>query len=152
MIVKGELQDLHPATAERLIKHTHQIKQLFNLHNVQRLDKQNALVRRLVKKTQDGTLGQPTSADEEDADVAEDSEDDKVQFGDNVVNYTSTEPAQQVAAKLPSLLPYVLAAALGGGGLGAAATALPLLLKPQEPPKVITTDTDTLYDLRFKED
>jgi hypothetical protein len=135
-----------------------QLEQLAEVMDVLRLDKQNALVRRLVKKHQDGTLGEPTAEcgdqDAEGGDAM--AEDDKVNFGDTTHNvYTITEPAKSVTEKAASsLLPIVLAAALGGGGLGAAAMALPALLKKDPAPVVVPqgTDTDTQYLLEFAED
>jgi hypothetical protein len=145
-------------TAEKLVKNQEQINQLREVLNVTRLDAQNALVRRLVKKTQDGTLGQATvesgdtAAEEASNDMAED---DKVNFGDTINNYTTTaaEPAKSVVEKAASsVLPMILAAALGGGGLGAAAVALPSLLKKDPAPVVMTTDAGTQYALEFSDD
>jgi hypothetical protein len=134
-----------------------QLEQFAEVMDVLRLDKQNALVRRLVKKQQDGTLGQPTTeSDETDAEGSDDmAEDDKVNFGDTTHNvYTIADQGKSVAEKAAgSLLPIILASALGGGGLGAAAMALPALLK-DDPPPVVTpsdTDTDTQYLLEFAE-
>ena len=112
--------------------------------DVLRLDKQNALVRRLVKKHQDGTLGQPTteSGDPEEASGDDVTEDDTVHFGDTTHNtYTIHEPAQPLVAEKSSgsLLPIILASALGGGGLAAAAIALPALLKVIQLPSLCRT-------------
>lgn len=156
-MIKANLSSLRPQTAERLIKSQEQIHQLSDVLNVMRMDKQNALVRRLVKKQQDGTLGQPTTeSGGEDAEGSDDmAEDDKVNFGDTTHNvYTIADQGKSVAEKAAgSLLPIILASALGGGGLGAAAMALPALLK-DDPPPVVTpsdTDTDTQYLLEFAE-
>jgi hypothetical protein len=162
-MIKANLTDLAPGTAERLIKSQEQIHQLHDLLNVTRMDKQNALVRRLVKKQQDGTLGQPTTesgdtggGDGEEGGGDDMAEGDKVNFGDTTHNvYTITEPGKSVAEKAAgSLLPIILASALGGGGLGAAAMALPALLKNDPAPVVVPqdTDTDTKYLLEFAED
>ena len=155
-MIKGCFGYLSPKVAEKLIRNQEEIYQLGQVNNVRRLDKQNALVRRLVRKTQDGTLGTPTSGGDDVADDDEES-DDQIIFGDTNNTYTITEQAERAAAKVaPGILPYVLAAALGGGGLGAAMMALPALLKTPEPPKVIVAgqgdDTDTMYDLQFRED
>ena len=145
-MIKANLTNLAPGTAERLIKSQEQIHQLHDLLNVTRIDKQNALVRRLVKKQQDGTLGQPTTesgdtggGDGEEGGGDDMAEDDKVNFGDTTHNvYTITEPGKSVAEKAAgSLLPIILASALGGGGLGAAAMVLPALLKSDPAPVVV---------------
>jgi len=153
-MIKATLEHLPPETAHRLIKNQEQINQLHRVFSVLRLDKQNALVRRLVRKTQDGTLGQPTAdtgdaAPAEGDEMSDDLETDKVNFGDVHNNYTVAQPA---TAKSASLWPMILAATLGGCGLGAAAMALPALLKPEPQPTIVTTDTDTQYSLEFSSD
>ena len=159
-MIKGAelLQTISPQAAEKLIKNQEQINQLHETLSVLRLDKQNALVRRLVKKTQDGTLGQPGTPDEtEDSAAAEEDavDDDKVTFGDTTTTYNLASEAKEAVAKAaPALWPYVLAAALGGTGLGASAFALPLAWKAlnAEPVKSVDTDTDMTLDLQFKEE
>jgi hypothetical protein len=149
---------LPPEVATRINKADAQIEQLSNVMNLMRLDKQNALVRRLVKKQQDGTLGQPDQAGDGEEGGDDVAEDDKVNFGDTVHNiYTLTDALQGKAAPsaaagvAKSTLPLILAAAIGGGGFGAALMALPALWKGTKPPTVITTDTDTdtRYTLEF---
>ncbi len=158
MITQATLNRLSQRTAEKLVKTQEQINQLREVLSVSRLDKQNALVRRLVRKTQDGTIGQPDAAVESTPPTTEgeDMEDEaKVSFGDQTTYNITEPPARVSAAKAPGLLPYILAAAIGGGGLGAAAATLPSLLRAPAaaPPAQTVTDTDTntQYDLKFKE-
>lgn len=69
------------------------------------------IAERLAIKTQNGTLGKPTR-EPQDAEL----EDMQIRVGDDTHYY----PAQQ--GRQPSgILPWVLAAALGAGGIGAAA-------------------------------
>lgn len=153
MIRASDLLDqLSPKAKEKLITNQEQINQLYEVLNVTRLDKQNALVRRLVKKTQDGTLGQTTTEAEDkgEEESVDDAETDKVNFGDVTTTYNLADRAAEAAAKSPSILPYVLAAALGGTGLGAAAMALPYMLKTT--PVVQSADTDTSMTIDFKEE
>jgi len=152
---------LTPQTAEKLVKNQEQINQLHEVLSITRLDKQNALVRRLVKKTQDGTLGQVTTESEDGSGEAEEggddmADEDKVNFGDTTHNvYTIADQGKALAQKAASSLwPLVIASAIGGGGLGAAAVALPALLK-DDPATVVVTpsmDTDTNYSLEFKDE
>ena len=130
-------------TAEKLVKNQEQINQLHEVLALTRIDKQNALVRRLVKKQQDGTLGQPDTGD-----AAVSEEEETVSFGDTTYNI-SGGPAKVVDKTIPSILPYVLAAALGGAGLGAAALAIPALLKPAATVQAAGADTNTEYNLGF---
>ncbi len=154
----NRIVSLPPEMAAKVNRTSAQLEQLAEVMDVLRLDKQNALVRRLVKKQQDGTLGQPTAENgENEAEGNDDmAEDDKVNFGDTTHNvYTITNPGKSVAEKAAgSLLPVILASALGGGVLAAAALALPALLK-QDPAPVVTTsdtDTDTQYLLEFADE
>ena len=140
--------EMTPEHAERVNRNTAQAHQLQYVMDIQRLKKQNTLNRRLVRKTQDGTLGKETEEPED----AED-EDDHIQFGDNVTHVYNSEPqtttTQAAEAKSPLIWPLVLATALGAGGLGAGVMAL---LKPTATPTVIeqkVPDTDTKYQLDF---
>ena len=136
---------LTPPVAEKLVKNQEQINQLHEVLSTVRLDKQNALNRRLVRKTQDGTLGQPEKGDE----TVSEEDDGTVSFGDTTYNISGPEPTVKPAS---SMLPYLLAAALGGTGLGAAAVALPASWKVLNPPPVTQpSDADTQYDLTFKD-
>lgn len=143
-------------TAGKLVKNQEQIYQLHETLNVMRLDEQNALNRRLVRKTQDGTLGRPDApADDSQGGTTvastEEEETDKVSFGDT----TNTYNLEDKSGSKSSLAPWILAAALGGAGLGALAAMLPSLLNPTQPTPVVVSpsnDTDTLYDLQFKEE
>lgn len=154
----NRIVSLPPQMAAKVNRTSAQLEQLAEVMDVLRLDKQNALVRRLVKKHQDGTLGQPTAENgENEAEGSDDmAEDDKVNFGDTTHNvYTITDPGKSVAEKtVGSLLPVILASALGGGALAAAALALPALLKEDPAPVVTTsdTDTDTQYLLEFADE
>lgn len=177
--------DLPPELANKLNKHNVQLEQLAEVLDVTRLDKQNELVRRLVRKQQDGTLGETTmepedansngggDASEGDAmqdDNSDDGESDRVNFGDShYYNVTDAAPAAPQPANTPapspsppkpsglakSAWPLVLASALGGGGLGAAAMAIPAMLKDDPAPNVhvpATSDTDTQYQLEFTDE
>lgn len=68
---------------------------------------------------------------------------------------TTTQQAAEAPATQPAatqkMWPYVLAAALGAGGLGIGATALinSLLAKPETPVVSPDTNTDTQYELRI---
>mgnify|MGYP001346075311 CR=1 FL=1 len=129
--------------AQKLVKNQEQINQLHDVLSTLRLDKQNAMNRRLVRKTQDGTLGQP-----ETGDAAVEDEDETVSFGDTTNTY-------HIAKAAPSILSYVLAAALGGAGLGAAAMAIPAVMKMLNPPAAVQTagfeDLNTKYNLDFED-
>lgn len=147
------LESVTQPVAEKLIKSQEQINQLHEVLSTLRLDKQNALVRRLVRKTQDGTLGQVTADEPDDTtgNTLSEEELDKVSFGDTTT-YNVTEPTPAAATKTPSVIPYVLAAALGGTGLGAAAMALPYILKTTPAAVQQADDTDTQYTLDFKKE
>jgi hypothetical protein len=136
------------------VKNQEQINQLHDVLSTVRLDKQNALVRRLVRKTQDGTLGQPgDSGDDSSAEEDESVDNDKVNFGDVTNTYNLAGAAKDAVEKAaPSLWPYILAAALGGSGLGAAAMALPMAWKAVNVVKSSDTDTDTSLDIQFKDE
>jgi len=144
-------------TAGKLVKNQEQIYQLHETLNVMRLNEQNALNRRLVRKTQDGTLGRPdvaVPADQQgsaDMTPTDEEEADKVSFGDTTTTYN----LEDKSGTKSSLIPWILTAALGGAGLGALAAMLPSLLNPTQPTPVVVSpsnDTDTLYDLQFKEE
>ena len=139
--------------AQKLVKNQEQINQLHEVASVIRLEKQNALNRRLVRKAQDGTIGKPDAPGE----VAVEEEETKVSFGDTVNTYNIADntpaPVKDTIAKAaPSILPYVLAAAMGGTGLGAAAMAIPAVMKMLNPPAATQAlDFDTKYNLNFEE-
>lgn len=109
-----------------------QLHQYWTLSNILRLNRQNALVRRLVRMTQDGALNSPDRR--ENYPVNDD--DETVQFGDNIIHQPPSNS---------SVVPWVLAAALGG------ALAVPLmqkLLTPTTPTPIVDTDTDTRNTIR----
>lgn len=85
---------------------------------------------------------------------AEDDEMGDVFVCGDITTTTATQPpatTQPTSAAAPKILPYVLAAALAGGGLGLGAAALPTLLSrgKQPVPAPSDTDTDTQYELRI---
>lgn len=131
--------------------------------NLQRLNRQGRLNRRLVRKQQDGTIGTETQE-------PEDTEDDYIQFGNNTYNLGGSPDAGQIsppvraastsppapsspantsspAAASNPLWPLVLATALGAGGLGVGLTSW--LTRPATQPAAVSADTDTQYQLDF---
>lgn len=167
-----QLVEMEASQSDQLNKHTAQLEQLREVMNLQRLNKQNALNRRLVRKQQNGSVGQETTE-------VEDEEDDYIHFGDTVTNVfrggaeqlqpaptaptisTPPPPAPPQSPLEPTVIqqasqalwPIVLASALGAGGLGVGLTSM--LMKPA--PVIIPTaagvdtDTGTLYQLEFAE-
>jgi hypothetical protein len=125
------------------------MRQMRQLAMLDKLRKQDGLVRRLVKKTQDGTLGTPTD------DQALET-DDMLQVGDNMI-------VQQSATGVSKLLAAtaILAGMVGACGLGlglativrpAAAPIAPVITAPSaDPPTAASLDRDTLYELRLVE-
>ena len=94
------------------------------------------IAERLALKTQDGTLGQQTEMPQDEELRAM-----QVSVGDTY-HYESPRPAASEPSTARSkTLPYVLAAALAGGGLGLGAMAL----MDRDPP----VDQDTQYELRL---
>lgn len=114
---------------------------------IQKIARMNA---RLVRKTQDGTLGTETTEPEDEVD-------DTVHVGDITINMPQTTPSTtaitppapvQPAVKPASIWPYIALASaslLGGGGIGAA------VAKYLTPVAAVGTDTDTQYQLRLVE-
>ncbi len=121
-----------PEQAAQIVKRSIGIRQAERVADFQRIMRQNALVRRLVRKTQDGTLGRRTD---------DPIDDDMIQVGDNNITvYNDQKPG----GKAGTLAKWALiAAGLAGAGGGAAyfASKLPAL-----------TDTDTKYELRLVDD
>ena len=160
---------MEQSVADKINRHNAQLHQLESVMNIQRLDKQGRLNRRLVRKQQDGTL-------HEETEEPEDTEDDTIQFGDNIYYIggqkpenaeptpqpqeqpRNVAPAEQPAAeaqaapasKLASVWPWVLAAALGGSGLGMGALALPTLLNPPKATTVVAPELGKDYELDFR--
>lgn len=161
MVTATQAINLPPAMADKVNRNNAQLGQLSEVMHVMRLDKQNALVRRLVKKHQDGTLGQAApevaAAGGEEAGGDDMAEDDKVNFGDTTTHnvYTVAEAAGKATGKVASsLIPVILAAALGGGGLGAAAMATAALMKKADTvvvQPVANPDDGLQYLLEFSE-
>lgn len=135
---------------DRLSKQSIGIRQAERLMGAQGLDRRGRLVERLVRKTQDGTLGTATGDDPGGEDV--------IQVGDNHYTVLPAEPhtgtsSSSLAGKMLATAAAALLA--GGGGVGAAMWALsgpettdpPAAVAPQTPgPNV---DTDTKYRLRL---
>jgi hypothetical protein len=108
------------------------------------------LVRRLVRKTQDGTLGRPTSEPEDGAEAEED--DVGVRIGDEIHYHASPAAAGQSGAIRPAMkIAAVIAGLLGSAGLG---LGLGALGRPAEPsPQIAPPAADGLqYDLRLSPD
>ena len=123
------------------------------------------MAERLARKSQDGTLGRETPMHEDEM-----LSDMNINVGDTYYGLQPPVPAAEqpqppasptqsslgadpatrptAMQRVPRMLPYVLAAALAGGGLGLGAAALPALLKP-DAPAATDTDTDTQYELRI---
>lgn len=138
---------------EQTIRDRARVDTLADTLSVMRMDAQNRLVRRLVRKTQDGTVG---SATEEPEDTGE--EDMNVNVGDTYITNTQPAPAGGVntqpsgaASGLgriagPLLLTGLLGTGLGGVGAGLLMNYLmsrPPATAPVEP----GTDADTNYNL-----
>jgi len=101
---------------------------------------EKALVRRLVKKSQDGTVGTPTEEDEDvDVNVGNEIHYHVAQTAADA-QPTSTPITSTASAWLAPLLSAALAAA-GAGGL--------TYLMTRDIPTMVDTDTDTQYELRL---
>jgi len=96
------------------------------------------LVERLIRKTQDGTLGQPTGEPLLGDDMG-------VTVGDTISNHYHQESRGIGLAGKIALSVALLAA---GAGAGAVIPAL-LADKAETPPTIETTDTDTRYGIRL---
>lgn len=100
-------------------------------------NKQNALVQRLVRKTQDALLGGKDDVSEED--------DMGVRVGDEI-HYHNTQPSQAKAGLSP-LATAALAASMGLGGAGLGAVGMQYLMPDKQPTEQVKdTDTDTRGD------
>lgn len=110
------------------------------------------LVERLVKKTQDGTLGKVTEEDK--LSNATDGEDMSFKLGDSFeTHHHYTQQQQQPAATSngnSSLAKWALAAGLLASGLGGGALAASLLKSPPSSPPA-SADSDTRYGLKVYE-
>ncbi|WP_436716577.1 hypothetical protein U8335_03955 [Roseiconus lacunae] len=133
-----------------------------NMLQIDKDDRRQRLTERLIKKTQDGTLGKPTTE-------PMDGDDMGVSVG-NEINYHYSQPAAQpapapAASPATSIAKTVAAAGLALAGLGTG-TALPIaaynLTKPAadavverietprpDPAPAPTIDTDTRYGLQI---
>lgn len=159
-----QLDPNDPAWGETIRKRS-RVGTLADLFSVLRMDKQNALVRRLVRKQQDGTIGQP------EGNAMPDEEDDTpdINLGE-IYNYinapegpkdttpggVNTQPPQANGTLAKAILPIALSTLIGGGlgGLGVGLisgafsrtpTAAPAPVIPSPGP-----DRDTQFDLRFR--
>jgi len=149
---KAGAVELPAEIADKLNKVNARIKQLDTVLDVVRIDEQNALNRRLVRKQQDGTLGQPdpnpAQAGDRDAEgeTMPDDDDDtaNVNLGDSTTTYhvytdasreagadpgghdNSRQPVIAAAAEstFKKALPWVLTAASLSGLGGAMASKL----------------------------
>ncbi len=108
--------------------------------------RQNLLVERLAKKTQDGTVGQPT---EEPADQRLASGDGMAVSVGNTTTHNYAAPSATFATSTLAKLAMGAALLAGGTGLGAGAMALIDALKSK--PAAITSgaDANTEYQLNL---
>lgn len=116
------------------------IRHLNELRMLDKLRKQDSLVRRLVRKTQDGTLG--TATDDQEPE-------EMLQVGDNLI---MQQPAQGLGKWAQAAA--IAAGLVAAGGLGGLATKLlldaPAAVAPASvSPAVPATDLDTQYELRL---
>ncbi len=117
---------------------------LADLLSVHRIKKQGELNQRLVRKLQDGTVGEPEAGENAEGDDMGDT----INVGDTfmVGREAPTKPPKRTGIS-PWWLALPTAAALGLGALS--------LLKPPEPqppPTIeIPPDTNTTYDLQLAE-
>jgi len=130
-----------------------QMRLAWECQQVEKDQRRQAIVERLMRKTQDGTLGRPEPQPEEIEPMG-------VHIGDaNVSHYhpaptptvEAPKPVAELAAAAGStwLKRGLLAAALlGSGGLGAAGTWLGTRARPAGPEWL---DTNTQYELRLSE-
>jgi len=161
-MLRGNPIDVTHPEAHKINKQLLGVHTLASTFDVLRMDKQAASVRRLVKKQQDGTLGQP------DEDGMAETDDTNVTIGDTYTFHGAAEqaaagpitpttpttpslpqPTEQPVTQPPpglSAKKAALWAALAlaaGGGLGAGTLALYTALSAD--------DTNTLYSLEFGE-
>lgn len=121
---------------EKLLKHGIQIGQLRDVLDVLRFDRQNSLVRRLVRKHQDGTVGIP--------DESEDDDYESINFGEQkITNVHNKSDGMGTALKIVATL--ALGVVLGAGSL----YILNDLLFSTDPVEAVGLDHDTQYDLQF---
>ncbi len=124
--------------------------------DISRLDRQNAMNRRLVRKTIDGSLGKP----DEPGESMDDEDGTNINIGDQTYHIQQPEqpeqPEQPVSRSgTPSWLFPVASAVLGPlGGVGAVLGYQLLFSQPQpapssQPPATAgsTIDTDSQYDI-----
>lgn len=137
---------------DRLLEKSIGILHAERLMGAKAIDRRGRLVERLVRKTQDGTLGEATADDSGAEDV--------IQVGDN--HYTvlpaETQPTQPASGSAAKTLATALAALLaGGGGVGATMWALspetaahvPPAAHAPETPCPAAADRDTRYRLQL---
>ena len=124
------------------------------LLDVARLEEQNKLNRRLVRKSQDGTIGQPDEAGTDDMGTT-------VTLGDQF--HITVPPDKEQPPSSPQKEPRkgmspLLATALTAGAFAVGGPAGVAIYKALEPavekvlPAPETTDSDTQYTIRFREE
>ena len=123
------------------------------------LDRRGRIVERLVKKTQDGTIGQPGPDEPQEADMG-------IRVGDDTIHnhYELAAPVAPDGRRAPPegtepiegfkweyvlkpLLPLAAAFGLGFGG-----AALIDSLSSKDSPEFVDTDTNTIQQLELVED
>jgi hypothetical protein len=147
-----------PTLRENLIKKAAYLKLGERAYQLEKDQGRQRLVERLVRKTQDGTLGKAT--DDKEPDIAKD--DMSVQVGDteNVTHhhhYAPPEPAQQEPAKpeptkdsTSAMGKWALAGGLLAAGLGGGALATAMMRgNDTTPPAVSLDDSNTRYGLKL---
>lgn len=103
-----------------------------NVLSMLKLDKQASLVRRLVRKTQDGTVGQKD-------DNMPEEDDTQVRVGDETHIHLPSQDAAKKPSALSKLLPLVLSGVLAGTGV-TAPVWLPTLINWLTPPATQPVD------------
>ena len=133
---------------ENLIKKWGRLKLGDYALQVEKDGRRQQIVERLIRKTQDGTLGKPTT--EADDNAAWPESDMAINLGDTTTNVYHQPPQASDGNRgrafgKAALLVGLLAAGLGGGALAAT-----LLGGKETPARAVTdTDTNTQYGLRL---
>lgn len=143
-----------PTTWEdRIAKQSIGIRQAERLMGAQGSDRRGRLVERLVRKTQDGTLGTATAEDPGGEEV--------IQVGDNHYTVLPAEPPAASSGLGKTLAATAAALLVGGSGVGGAMWALQPTTPVADPPAAIAApdpgqtaaqtaaDSDTRYRLQL---
>lgn len=156
------IDDMPEAYRRQMWRRIAGVRMLNTLMDMDRLQEQARLVRRLVRKTQDGTLGKPDS----DADQSEAEDMGAYQVGDNIHYHYPASPEQsspppQATPPQPAV-PSWLKSALLVAAAAAAGAGVPALWRQMQdqpnttvvvPPGVDTdTDTDTQYEIGLSQE